>query len=85
MTSRDAARLIDISAVRTHHTLSDIKEVVEYAKEYRFINVHVLPNWIKTLSEMIKDDDDIFVGAPVGFPSGAHRTVPQSVWHTATI
>lgn len=74
MTSRDAARLIDISAVRTHHTLSDIKEVVEYAKEYRFINVHVLPNWIKTLSEMIKDDDDIFVGAPVGFPSGAHRT-----------
>jgi len=74
MTSRDAARLIDISAVRTHHTLSDIKEVVEYAKEYRFINVHVLPNWIKTLSEMIKDDDDIFVGAPVGFPGGAHRT-----------
>lgn len=74
MTSRDAARLIDISAVRTHHTLSDIKEVVAYAKEYRFINVHVLPNWIKTLSEMLKDDDDIFVGAPVGFPSGAHKT-----------
>ena len=27
MTSRDAARLIDISAVRTQHTLKDIQDV----------------------------------------------------------
>ena len=49
MLASEAAAMIDISAVRTHHTLKDIREVVEYAKEYKFINVHVLPCWVKTL------------------------------------
>ena len=74
ITAEQAARLIDISAVRTMHTLSDVEDVVEYAKKYRFINVHALPSWIRQLSQMLKDDPDIFVGAPVGFPSGGHRT-----------
>ncbi len=74
MTSYEAARMIDISAVRTHHTLADIEQVVEIAKKYRFINVHALPCWVKQLSEMLKDEDDIYVGAPVGFPGGAHLT-----------
>ena len=43
MTPREAAAMIDISAVRTQHTLKDIEEVVEYAKKYKFINVHTLP------------------------------------------
>lgn len=73
MNGYEAARMIDISAVRTPHTLADIEEVVAIAKKYRFINVHVLPCWVKTLSEMLKNDDDIYVGAPVGFPGGAHR------------
>ena len=42
----EAVGMIDISTVRTHHTLSDIKEVVEIAKEYKFINVHALPCWV---------------------------------------
>lgn len=74
MTSTEAARLIDISAVRTHHSLSDISAVVEVAQKYRFINVHSLPCWTKNVSEMLKNDPDIFVGAPVGFPSGGHKT-----------
>jgi deoxyribose-phosphate aldolase len=74
MNSATAARMIDISAVRTHHTFSDIEEIVAHAKKYKFINVHVLPSWVKTLSVMLKDVEDVFVGAPVGFPSGAHRT-----------
>lgn len=74
MTPTEAARLIDISAVRTHHTLSDIEEVVSIAQEYRFINVHTLPCWTKTLSHLLRNDPDIFVGAPVGFPGGAHTT-----------
>ncbi len=74
MTSIQAARLIDISAVRTHHSLSDIKEMVDIARRYRFINVHTLPCWTKTVSEMLKDDPDIRVGAPVGFPGGGHKT-----------
>jgi len=74
MTAEQAARLIDISAVRTSNTLSDVKEIVEYAKRYRFINVHALPNWVGCLSEMLKDEPDVYVGAPVGFPSGGHKT-----------
>ena len=74
MTSKEAARLIDISAVRTVHSLSDIQTVVAYAQKYNFINVHVLPNWVKTLVKMLENDKEIYVGAPVGFPSGAHKT-----------
>jgi len=72
ITAEQAARLIDISAVRTAHTLNDVKKLVEYARRYRFINVHVLPNWVKLLSEMLADVPDVYVGAPVGFPSGGH-------------
>ena len=74
MNACDAARLIDISTVRTHHCLEDIKEVVEIAKQYRFINVHALPCWVADLSKMLEKEDDIYVGAPVGFPGGAHKT-----------
>jgi len=74
LTSKEAARLIDISAVRTPHNINDIKKLVKIAQEYRFINVHVLPNWVKQLSELISNDPDIYVGAPVGFPSGGHKT-----------
>ena len=35
----EAAAMIDISTVRTQHTLKDIEEAVGYAKKYRFINV----------------------------------------------
>lgn len=74
MTAKEAARLIDISAVRTHHTLADIQQVVDIAKKYRFINVHSLPCWTPVVSDMLKDEADIYVGAPVGFPGGAHKT-----------
>jgi len=74
MTSYDAARLIDISAVRTPHTLSDIEETVNIAKQYRFINVHSLPCWTATVRGLLAGENDIFTGAPVGFPGGAHKT-----------
>ncbi len=74
MNAIEAARMIDVSAVRTHHSLEDILEVVRAARQYRFINVHALPAWVKALSELLRDDEDIRVGAPVGFPSGGHRT-----------
>ena len=74
MTPTEAARLIDISAVRTQHTRSDIEEIVAYAKDYRFINVHTLSNWTKELAEMLADTPDVYVGAPVGFPSGGQKT-----------
>ncbi len=74
MTGKEAARKIDISAVRTHHSKKDIDLVIEEAKKYRFINVHVLPSWVKYAAQQLSDCPDILVGAPVGFPDGAHKT-----------
>jgi deoxyribose-phosphate aldolase len=73
MTSLEAARLIDISAVRTAHTLVDIENIVNIAKQYRFINVHSLPCWTSTVRDLLAGEPDIFAGAPVGFPGGAHK------------
>ncbi len=54
--------------------MADIEELVAYAKKYRFINVHVLPSWVSTLAKMLKDVEGVYVGSPVGFPSGAQCT-----------
>ena len=77
MTPYEAASLIDISAVRSHHTLHDVEKCVEIAKKYRFINVHSLPCWTKHVSLLLADEEGIFVGAPVGFPSGGHATATK--------
>ena len=42
ISAKSIARLIDISAIRTHHSKSEIQEVVRYGKEYGFISVHTL-------------------------------------------
>lgn len=75
--SEEIARLIDVSTVRTSHGEADIRQLVTYAKEYRFISVHALPCWVSLLSELLASDADIYVGAPVGFPSGAHKTMTK--------
>ena len=71
---KEAARLIDISAVRSHNTESDVRETVDIAKRYGFINVHSLPCFTALVSELLKDEPEIFTGAPVGFPGGGHAT-----------
>ncbi len=74
LTARDVAQLIDISAVQTPHGASEIRVLVANAKEHHFVAVHVLPCWVTFLKELLADSPDILIGAPVGFPSGAHRT-----------
>ncbi len=68
------ARLIDISAVQAFHGTAEIDELICYATEYNFISVHTLPAWTSYLSSRLADYPDIFVGAPVGFPSGGNHT-----------
>jgi deoxyribose-phosphate aldolase len=69
---KKAARLIDISAVRSHNTEDDVRETVRIAKEYGFINVHSLPCFTSLVSSLLADEPDIYTGAPVGFPGGGH-------------
>jgi deoxyribose-phosphate aldolase len=74
MTARDVARRIDISAVRTPHGEAEIREMVESARRYSFIAVHVLPCWMSFLRGLLASSPEILAGGPVGFPAGAHRT-----------
>lgn len=74
LTADEVARLIDISAVQTSHGAAEIQELVRNAKQYSFIAVHVLPSWVTFLKGLLTDRPDIMIGAPVGFPAGAHRT-----------
>jgi deoxyribose-phosphate aldolase len=74
ITALEAARIMDVSAVRTHSGRKDIEDIVGYAKKYRFINIHVLPCWVSTLAQLLADIDGVLVGGPVGFPGGAHTT-----------
>lgn len=74
MNAKEAARYIDISAVRSQHTSRDILEMADIAKQYGFINVHTLPCWTAYVSSLIADRPDIYTGAPVGFPGGGHKT-----------
>ena len=74
LTAREAAGFIDISAVRTHHSLKDMDMLVDYGKKYGFINIHVLPCWVSELAGRLRGSEGIYVGSPVGFPSGASKT-----------
>jgi deoxyribose-phosphate aldolase len=75
LTAREVAKLIDISAVQAPHGAAEIRDLVANAKEFHFMAVHVLPCWVTFLKELLSDSaEDILIGAPVGFPSGAHRT-----------
>ncbi len=67
------ARLIDISAVQTFHSESDIRRLAEIARKYGFINAHVLPNWVPLMRELLAGSTTL-VGSPVGFPSGGAMT-----------
>ena len=74
LTARDVAKLIDISAVQAPHGAAEIRNLVDNAREFHFMAVHVLPCWVTFLKELLSGSPDILIGAPVGFPSGAHRT-----------
>ncbi|MCX7029681.1 MAG: deoxyribose-phosphate aldolase [Spirochaetes bacterium] len=73
LTARDVAQLIDISAVQAPHGAAEIRSLVESAKQYHFVAVHVLPCWVPFLKGLLAGSD-VLIGAPVGFPGGAHRT-----------
>ena len=74
LTARDVAQLIDISAVQAPHGAAEIRGLVDNAKKHHFIAVHVLPCWVSFLRDLLAGSPDILIGAPVGFPGGAHRT-----------
>lgn len=74
LTAKDVAQAIDISAVRTPFGEREIRAMVRDVQQYDFAAVHVLPCWVSLLKETLGGSTKSLIGAPVGFPSGAHRT-----------
>jgi len=70
----EIAQMIDFSAVAGGVGEAEVEEMAAYAKKYQFIGAHVLPCYVKKLSELLAGEDAILVGAGIGFPSGAHTT-----------
>lgn len=67
-------RIIDISAVRTNVTKHEVEQMIQIAKQFRFVCVFAMPCYTPRLIEAFQDDEDIHVGGVVGFPSGAETT-----------
>jgi len=68
------ARLIDLSAVQAVNSERDVREVAAYALQRDIIAVHVLPCWVPLLRQLLPKGGSTLVGAPIGFPGGAHVT-----------
>jgi deoxyribose-phosphate aldolase len=66
--------MMDVSVVQAANGEEDVREVVSLAKEKHFKAVHVLPNWVPLLSELLIGSNSSLVGSSTGFPSGGSRT-----------
>lgn len=75
---KEVVKMIDVSVLKTTDTEADIKSLIDAAEKYRFICTFALPCYSAMLVEAFKDDD-IMVGAPIGFPTGAELTEIKAI------
>ncbi len=74
LTSKDIAKMIDISCVRTISNEADIEEMANAAKQYGFGQVSVLQSFIPFTKQLIQDTPEIRLVGNVSFPSGSDST-----------
>lgn len=74
LNSKDIAKMIDLSCVRTISNKADIEEMAAAAKKFGFGQVSVLQCFIPYTRELIKGFPDIHVVGNVSFPSGSDST-----------
>jgi deoxyribose-phosphate aldolase len=76
MTTKEIARMMDISAVRADSTIEEIKDSAELAKEFGCICVFALPAHTPYLISQL-GGSSVFAGGAVGFPGGAETTATK--------
>ena len=77
ISSREIARLIDISAVRADSTRQDVEDIIDGAIKHNFICVCPMPGMLPLVFEKLKDHPQIGIGGVVGFPSGGETTASK--------
>lgn len=65
----ELAKFIDYTNLDNTSTKEDIIKFCEKADEYGFFSVVVIPCYVKTAAEVLKDSD-VKIGTVVGFPQG---------------
>ncbi|MCX6089188.1 MAG: deoxyribose-phosphate aldolase [Candidatus Atribacteria bacterium] len=65
--------MMDVSVLQAVNTETDIQFLIETARKYHFYCTFALSCYSATLVEAFKDED-ILVGAPIGFPSGGEMS-----------
>ena len=75
--SREIARLIDLSAVRADSTRQDVEDIIDGAIKHNFICVFPMPGMLPLVFEKLKDHPQIGIGGVVGFPSGGETTASK--------
>jgi len=73
MTTKEIAKMMDVSAVRADSTLDEVRQTAEMARKYGCIAVFALPAHTPRLIEWL-GDSGVFAGGVVGFPGGAETT-----------
>jgi deoxyribose-phosphate aldolase len=74
LTTKDVAKMIDLSCVRTTSNKADIEEMVNAARKYGFGQVSVLQCFIPYTKELLKEAPNVHVVGNVSFPSGSDST-----------
>jgi len=74
LTSKDIAKMIDLSCVRTISNKADIEEMAAAARKYGFGQVSVNQCFIPYTKELLKGVPDVCVIGNVSFPSGSDST-----------
>ena len=73
MNKSELASRIDATLVQTNHDISQINELVEAARKYRFACCFTLPCYSSYVKEQLSGTG-VHTGIPVGFPSGGETT-----------
>jgi len=74
LTSKDIAKMIDISCVRTTSSKADIDEMVNTARKYGFGQVSVMQCFIPYTKDLLRSAPDVRLIGNVSFPSGSDST-----------
>lgn len=74
LSKKELASMIDISAVKADSTMEEVREIVQLAREHRFLAVFTLPSMSSYAKELVAEEEGILLGGTVGFPSGGSTT-----------
>lgn len=72
------ATFTDLSCVRADHTVEEIHEMADMAKQYGVLCTFALPAHTELLVHLLRDRPDIMVGGTVGFPDGSATTAGKA-------